>query len=296
MVVLSILNKKGGVGKTTIATNIAQGLAIIGKRVLAVDNDEQHNLTSSLGLLVRECPTTLVDVMNAPPADMEAVASKSIFMSFLEGLHCVAGKKELRETNPRKTALQEFLSTKTVKNQKYDVVVIDNAASLSANTKCAITASNYLILPVQLKSQHSLDGLTELYKELVDKKGEWRVDPKKIRILRNMYREVKDCIIKSKALELTYPDNIIDTVIPDDPAFERAISSNKSMFFSITTCKGTLEFQRLLCELFGLDEQELLDTFKAELKKYKSSVAKENLKRASIINLSTKEKEAPAND
>lgn len=290
MVVLSILNKKGGVGKTTIATNLAQGLAIIGKRVLAIDNDEQHNLTSSLGLLVRDCPVTLVNIMNATPEKMESVASKSIYMSFLDGLHCVAGKKELRETNPRKTALQEFLKTNAVKGQKYDVVIIDNSASLSANTKSAITASNYLVLPVQLKSQHSLDGLTELYKELVDRRGEWRVASEKIRILRNMYRDVKDCIIRSQALQLMYPDNILDAVIPDDPAFEKAISNSKSMFISITTCKGTLMFQRLLCELFGFDEHELLDKFKEEIKKHKAAIAKENFKRASITNLYKKKR------
>jgi len=288
MNVLSVLNKKGGVGKTTIATNMAQGLAALRKRVLIVDNDEQHNLTSSVGLTPKDYTTSLAEAYKAAPRDLERVVSESIYQSFMEGLDVIPGSKALESLDPPKTALLSILQTNVVKSGRYDVVIIDNAPSVGAKTRAAIHCSDFFVLPVQLR-QFAIDGLVELYNSLV---SEYRVDPLKIFIVRNMYRE-QDSLCKdaSGALAMRYPDNLMKTIIPDNVVFEKMVRSNKTMFYSQTASKGTLQFQRLICEIFQLDEKLMLDIFRQELIKYRADVARDNLKRAQIIKLLPKDKE-----
>lgn len=285
MEVLSVLNKKGGVGKTTVATNLAQGLAIVGQRVLVIDNDGQRNLTSSLGISVKDCPVTLADIMKSPSGPkMESVAAKSIYESFISGLYCVVGSGELDVINPRKTVLSEFLCSKVVQNLKIDFVIIDNAPSMSAKTVSAINASKYFLLPVQLEN-FSIAGLAEMFEVLTKV---YDINPENIFILRNMYRKISHYDNNSRALEIAYPDNIMETIIPHDLVFDKLVCRDKTAFFSQSKCKGTLQFQRLFCELFGFDEQQMFEKFKLALEKYRSEVAKENLKKAKIKNLSLK--------
>ena len=82
MKVLSVVNKKGGVGKTTVASNLAQGLSLLGKKVLVIDNDEQHNLTSSLGLQVPD--VSLADCYNARPEELNATVANMRFVKPLD--------------------------------------------------------------------------------------------------------------------------------------------------------------------------------------------------------------------
>jgi chromosome partitioning protein len=285
MEVLCILNKKGGVGKTTIATNLAQGLAILGNKVLVIDNDEQHNLSSSIGLSVNDCPSGLAEIINAPKGNMDRVVAESVYESFLDNLHCIPGSKGLENLNPRKSALSEILASDVIRNQEYDFVIIDNSPTVNSKTRCAIHCSDFFLLPVQLR-QFAVDGLVEMFESLT---VEYGINPSKIFILRNMYKPIKSREIASQALAMRYPNNILKTVIPEDEAFEQMVCNAKSMFFSKTKSRGTLYFQHLIGEMFGLDGEEMFEVFKKELIEYRSAIALRNLKRANIIKLSVKE-------
>ena len=65
--VIAVTNQKGGVGKTTTAINLSACLAAEGKRVLAVDADQQGNTTSGLGLDKNDVPLTIYDVFWTKP-------------------------------------------------------------------------------------------------------------------------------------------------------------------------------------------------------------------------------------
>jgi chromosome partitioning protein len=282
MKVLCVLNKKGGVGKTTIATNLAQALAILGKKVLLIDNDEQHNLTSSIGINLQSCSSTLSEVFGADSASLSSTIARSIYEGFLEGLHCIPGSKGLELINPRKTIFTEIFATPIIQQQKYDFAVIDNAPSVSHKARAAIFGSDFFLLPVQLR-QFAIDGLIEVFHTLTT---EYSIDPKRIFILRNMYKAIKSRDIASQALKYRFPENVLETIIPEDEAFEQMITKHKSIFFSKTKCKGTLYFQKLIAELFGFDEDTMFEKLKTEILNYKAAIAKENLKKAALINIS----------
>lgn len=282
MFVLSILNKKGGVGKTTITTNLGQGLTILGKKVLVIDNDEQHNLSSSLGIKLRNCKKGLADVLVAPSGKIDKILENAIYEGIVDGLHCIPGGGALDKVNPRPTALKDVLQSMVIREQKYDAVLIDNAPTLGSNTICAIKCSTHFLLPVQLR-QFSLDGLAEMYQIL---QVQFKIPQTKIMIVRNMYKDsIKSRKIASDSVAASYSESCLETIIPEDETFERMIAGGKSMFFSSTRSKATMVFHDLICEIFSWDKAEMLDILAEEIKKYRSLIAKENFSKNKVNRL-----------
>jgi hypothetical protein len=85
------------------------------------------------------------------------------------------------------------------------------------------------------------------------------------------------------AIQNMYPENTLKTILPEDEAFDSMIVEEKSMFLSRTRCKGALYFQKLIAELFGYDEDEMFEELKKKVHEYKAGIAKENLKKATLI-------------
>jgi chromosome partitioning protein len=282
MFILSVLNKKGGVGKTTIATNLAQGLTILGKKVLIVDNDEQHNLTTSVGIFLRNCTHGLADVLSAPPRNMNKVVESAVYSGFIDNLDCIPGGRGLDDVQARSSALKEALCCPFIEQQKYDAVIIDNAPTLGHNTICAINASTHFLLPVQLR-QFAINGLAEMYQILTTK---FKITPERIMILRNMYKKTLESRrIASDAIAASYPESVLETIIPDDETFERMIANGKSMFFSKTKSNATLLFQDLICEIFDFDKNDMMNILFKEIKQYRIDIAKTSLEKARIKGL-----------
>jgi chromosome partitioning protein len=277
MKTLCVLNKKGGVGKTTVASNLAQGLSLLGKKVLVIDNDEQHNLTNSIGLSIPE--VTLADCFAAHPSNIELTVKAAIREGFLQGIHCIAGTKMLENATPRKTAFQEILTTEIIQQQAYDFCIIDNSPAVSQKTKAAIVASNFFLIPVQLK-QFAIAGLKEVFESLV---SEFGIDPKKIFILPNLYKDTLKRKTAVMAIQNMYPENTLKTILPEDEAFDSMVVEEKSIFLSKTKCKGALYFQKLMAELFGYEEEDMFQMLATKVQEYKTMVARENLKRAALI-------------
>jgi len=289
MFVLSVLNKKGGVGKTTITTNLGQGLTILGKKVLVIDNDGQHNLSSSLGIKSRKYDKGLADLFVAPPEQIDTILNDAIYQGIIEGLYCIPpGNRELNNVKVRPTALEEILKSKIIRKYNYDVVLIDNAPAIGDNTVCAIKASTHFLLPVQLR-QFSLDGLAEMYQIL---QVQHHIKQSQIMIVRNMYKQtIKSRQLASDSVAASYSECCLETIIPEDETFERMIAGGKSMFFSSTRSNATMVFHDLICEIFGWDKDKMLDILADEIKKYRASIAKENLSKKKLKRLFVSSKE-----
>jgi len=277
MKTLCVLNKKGGVGKTTVASNIAQGLALLGEKVLVIDNDEQHNLTNSIGLNIPE--VTLADCFNANPSNLELTVKAAIREGFLENIHCICGSKSLENASPKRSAFKDILSTEIIQQQQYKYCIIDNSPAVSNKTKSAIVASDFYLIPVQLK-QFAIAGLKEVFESLV---SEYGVNPKTIFILPNLYKDTIKRKTAVMAIKSMFPENTLKTIIPEDEAFDSMIVEEKSIYLSKSKCKGALYFQKLLSEIFGFDEDDMFKVLSNKVHEYKAILAKDNLKRAALI-------------
>ncbi|NLO56967.1 MAG: ParA family protein [Thermovirga sp.] len=146
-VILSLVNNKGGVGKTTTAVNLSAQLARDGKKVLLVDLDGQGSASRSLGLEREDLhPGTAEAMLEGLPIE-EAVKG-----SYIPGLDLLAGSMDLVSTDvfladveDREFILRSILWPAA---DEYDFIVIDCPTSLGLLTVNALTSSDYLILPV----------------------------------------------------------------------------------------------------------------------------------------------------
>ena len=167
--VISVVNQKGGVGKTTTTVNLGIGLARAGKKVLLIDADPQGSMTISLGYdEPDELDATLASVVGAIINEEEIPEGYGI-IHHEEGIDFLPGNIELSglevslvNVMSRETLLRGYIEM--VRN-KYDYILIDCMSSLGMVTINALAASDSVIIPVQV-AYLSVKGLQQLIKTI----------------------------------------------------------------------------------------------------------------------------------
>ena len=156
-VTISIGNFKGGVGKTTTAMTLAQGLTLLGHKVLVIDTDPQGSLTTLFGILpdteVEEESTILPLAMGSETSIRYAIRS-----TYWDGIDLVAAAPVLfgaefalpaRQTNEPGFEFWDVLNLGIDDvRPDYDIIVIDTPPSLSYTTINAFMASNGIVMPL----------------------------------------------------------------------------------------------------------------------------------------------------
>ncbi len=158
--IVTFINQKGGVGKTTTCVNMASYLALMGKKVLLLDMDPQGNASSSVGVNKDEKQKTIYNVIAEENEIDEVIQTTKI-----KGLDVIpsdvdlAGAEiELVQMNRREKVLKNILANiKTV----YDYICIDCPPSLGLLTVNALTACDSVLIPIQCE-YFALEGLTQL--------------------------------------------------------------------------------------------------------------------------------------
>lgn len=156
MKVISILNRKGGVGKTATVQALGAGLQKKGKRVLFIDLDSQLNLSYGMKADWRAPGSMEVLQREVEPAEAIQHTEQGDILTASEGL--ATADIKLTETG-KEYRLKEALEA--IKG-KYDYVIIDTPAQLGIVTVNALTASDSVVIPVQAEA-YSLMGFNQLY-------------------------------------------------------------------------------------------------------------------------------------
>jgi len=166
--IISIINQKGGVGKTTSVINLATALALQNKKTLVIDLDPQGNATTGFGLENRNDNKSIYDVLNGNCNFHEAIkdtkinnlkiVSSNVDLSGLE----VESANDNRRAFLLKDKIDEFI--KSEKNN-FSYVLIDCPPSLSLLTIMALVVAKSLIVPLQAEF-FALEGLSQLIKTI----------------------------------------------------------------------------------------------------------------------------------
>ena len=168
-VVYSVVNQKGGVGKTTTAVNLATYMALSGAKILLVDLDPQGNATSGLGVDRNSVKMSTYDVLiEGKPVTEAVVATNIVNLSLLPATIDLAGADlELMPRISRETFLRQALEPARA---YFDVILIDGPPSLGLLTLNSLVAANAVIIPIQTE-YYALEGISQLLKtiELVRK-------------------------------------------------------------------------------------------------------------------------------
>ena len=164
--IISLVNQKGGVGKTTTSINLAASLALLGKKILLIDLDPQGNATTGVGINKGDINKSVYDLLRGT-AIVDEVVLKTEFKNLwmipatiqLAGIDIELIEKSKVSPGFRKAyQLKEHMEG--VK-EKYDYIIIDCPPSLGMITTNALTASDSVIIPVQCEF-FALEGITQL--------------------------------------------------------------------------------------------------------------------------------------
>lgn len=224
--IITVINQKGGTGKTTTSVNLGCALAKKGKKVLLVDLDPQGNLSYWLG--VGEVQTTMAEVMMSEAKLNDVIVTR-------EGVDIAPSDMNLSDVEINiagieNRELQLSNALKEVK-QKYDVILVDCPPSLSLLTINALTASDQVIVPLQMEVL-SLQGLNQIVtsvekiRDVLNNKLEiMGLLPVMVDNRRNLSKEVYSYIEENYELKL-FKSSIRNNVkVSEAPSFGESVVS-----------------------------------------------------------------------
>lgn len=158
--IIAVANQKGGVGKTTTATNLSACLAEKGKKVLAIDIDPQGNMSSALGIDKNNVENTVYELFLG-----ECTLEECLQSEVLEKLSVLPSNVNLAGAEIELIGIEdkEFILKNHIEKvrEEYDFVIIDCPPSLNTLTVNAMTTADTVLVPIQCEF-FALEGLSQL--------------------------------------------------------------------------------------------------------------------------------------
>jgi len=247
---ISIVNQKGGVGKTTTAINLSAALAVAEKHVLLVDADAQTNATSGLGIDSRELELSTYEVLNEPGRVREAIRPTAVkFLDIIPASLDLAGLEiELVDTELRASRLREAVA---LLDSQYDYIIMDAPPSLGLLTVNALVAAEGVLIPVQCE-YYSLEGIGKLLDTLNRVRFSLNPGLEIFGVLLTMY-DVRTNLSEQVAEEVRkyFQDKVFDTVIPRNVRLAEAPSFGQTILHYDINSRGAQAYLELASEVIG---------------------------------------------
>ncbi len=252
--VISLVNQKGGVGKTTTSINLAAALGYYGKKTLIIDLDPQGNASTGLGIEKGDTKYSIYDVM-IDRVEIEDAIVKTKFrnLSILSSTINLAGVDiELIDRSSREP---DFIKTAQLKKhisnikERFDYIIIDCPPSLGLLTTNALTASDSVIIPVQCEF-FALEGIMQLLNTimLVQKNLNPTLDIEGV-LLTMLDLRTKLGIEVVTEIRSYFKERVYDTIIPRLVKISEAPSHGKPIHVYDKDSKGTMAYLNLAKEV-----------------------------------------------
>ena len=244
--IITILNQKGGVGKTTSAVNIASFLAITETPVLLIDMDPQGNASTGIGISNKKL--SVYDLLINNKNISNAIYKTEIdYLDIIPSNSKLAGAEiELVSMFTRETILKQIIQNIM---GKYKYIIIDCPPSLGLLTINALTASNSIIIPIQCE-YYALDGLSQLLNtiRLVQKNLNSQLEiegilitmfDSRLNLSQQVLKEVQDY----------FGDKVYKTLINRNVKLGEAPSHGKPIILYDASSTGSQNYMNLVSEI-----------------------------------------------
>ena len=257
--IISVINQKGGVGKTTTVINLAAGLAEMEKKVLVIDLDPQGNATTGLGLSNSENSSdTIYGVLNGTKSISQVIKKTNFDKLDLITSNVDLSGLELETAGDSKRAfiLKEELSLYLKDSgKKYSYILIDCPPSLSLLTVMALVSSHSLVVPLQTEF-FALEGLTQLMKTIERVKVNLNPELTIQGILLTMYDRRNKLSSQVEEEARTYfKDKVYQTVIPRNVRLSEAPSHGIPVLIYDKNCPGSKSYYSFTTEFINQENK-----------------------------------------
>jgi len=252
--IISVVNQKGGVGKTTTAVNLGAYLADFGKHVLLVDIDPQSNATSGIGINPRDLEHGLYEALVDVKTIFEVIKrTKHDRYSVAPSTPALAGAGvELVSMPEREFRLSKILESV---RSEYDYLIIDAPPSLGLLTVNSLVAADEVLIPIQ-SEYFALEGLGQLLETINLVQNNLKPDLKIMGAVITMFdQRNKLSSLVMKELYQYFPNRVFRSVIPRSVRLAEAPSYGRSILHYDKNSKGGKAYERLAREILDLENK-----------------------------------------
>ncbi len=252
--IISIVNQKGGVGKTTTAVNLGAYLCYLGKTVLLVDIDPQANATSGLGINHKELNSGIYEALigQKPIFSIIKRTLQDRYMVAPATISLAGAGIELVGMKNREFRLKNILEEV---RDEYDYLIIDGPPSLGLITVNSLVAADEVLIPIQ-SEYYALEGLSQLLETIGLVQGSLKPELSIKGAIITMF-DKRNKLSSSVMNELYqyFPNKVFRSIIPRSVKLAEAPSYGRSILHYDPKSKGGKSYNKLARELIDLDSK-----------------------------------------